>query len=100
MDKERRHYPRVYCLGVVDYSGLSGVNCLSIKNLSRGGIRLVLDGAEKPGRLVRLRLTINDAAPFALRGRIVWARQRDPFEIGIRFLEEDEHLVEVLDHLD
>ena len=98
MNSERREYPRLDILGVVEYSGGAEVDCSGIKDISRGGIRLVLTGLEPPGSRVRLGITIGESdARVDMTGQIVWARQVEPYEVGIRFVDLDPEQAEQLD---
>lgn len=90
MNDERRRFPRVNMFGVVDYVGTEGVRCTGIKNISLGGVRLQISAAERPGTRVKLSLTVaDDETPIHLLGQVVWARQAEPYEVGISFLDMD-----------
>jgi hypothetical protein len=88
---ERRRFPRKPLIGVVDYAGADGVTCIEIINISLGGIRLKVTGAERPGDRVELSVQSNveEGEPVHLLGQVVWARQAEPFEAGLSFLDID-----------
>jgi hypothetical protein len=88
-DDERRRYPRHHLAGVVEYSGGEGVRCNEIINIGMGGVRLELTAAERPGTRVELRIALEQGEPITVVGQVVWARTREPYEAGIRFLEVD-----------
>jgi hypothetical protein len=97
MTDERRHHPRLNVVGVVEYEGAAGVRCLEIKNISLGGIRLGISDKERPGGNVRVRITFADSKEtLDLYGQVVWARQVEPYEVGIRFLVQDPEQVQQL----
>jgi PilZ domain len=88
---ERRRFPRKPLIGVVDYVGADGVSCIEIINISLGGIRMSLSGAERPGNRVELSVQVKEeeGEPVHLLGQVVWARQAEPFEAGLSFLDVD-----------
>ena len=87
--KERRKFPRKPLIGVVDYAGADGVACTEIINISFGGIRLRVTGAERPGDRVELSVQAEGEEPVHLLGQVVWARQVEPYEAGLSFLDVD-----------
>ena len=95
--EERRKHPRVVIEGLIDYEGSSGARCEGICNISRGGLRLLVNQREKPGAQVKLRVVLPKLQAFTARGQVVWARQIAPYEVGIRFLDLDPEAVRTLD---
>jgi|GEM_PF-3190847 hypothetical protein len=89
--EDRRQYPRRPLIGMVDYVGSPGVRCLSIRDISYGGLRLEVNAPESPGAKVSLSLLFPGSEdPVATHAQVVWGRQAAPFEVGLRFLELDE----------
>jgi hypothetical protein len=77
-------------IGVASYAGTEGVGCTDIINISLGGIRLQITSAERPGQRVELTVTVEgDDEPVHLLGQVVWARQAEPYEAGLCFLDVD-----------
>jgi len=95
MDERRAHQRGPAALCNVSYEGSSGLCCEEVYDLSVGGMRLVLSGPETPGADVQLKIetfdqaSSNDPVMVTMRGRVVWARQVSPFQIGVRFLDAD-----------
>ena len=87
--EERRRHPRVALAGVIEYRGAPGARCKEICNVSRGGLRLLVTAREKPGARVELRVALPQLKAFSALGQVVWARQSEPYEVGIRFLDLD-----------
>lgn len=85
--EERRAHQRGPARGSVDYQSSAQLRCEEIYDLSAGGMRLVLSGPEEAGREVRLRLHPDSGEELAIRARVVWARQKAPFQVGLRFLD-------------
>lgn len=82
---------------MVQYQGGEGITCLSVKDVSMGGVRLVISRPELPGRRVQLSLYLKEStAVLELRGQVVWARQAEPFEVGVQFLELDDQSARTL----
>ena len=94
---ERRRHPRTSLVGVVDYTGAEGVSCTGIKNIGLGGVRLDLTGRERPGARVQLSIVLaGNEEPIQVVGQVVWARQSEPYEVGIRFVEVDTSRLEAV----
>lgn len=88
--QERRRHPRKPLIGVVEYAGADGVSCLEIINISLGGIRLRTTGAERPGQRVELTVKAEgEDQQVHLLGQVVWARQVEPYEVGLSYLDVD-----------
>jgi hypothetical protein len=97
---ERRRHQRASLIGVVEYAGGEGVQCTSITDISQGGVRLVISKPERPGKKVKLRLSFSGSDEVVdVLGQIVWARQIDPYETGVRFLNLDEGRIQLLSRL-
>ena len=89
MADERRRFQRIKDspVEVVTYQGSDGIECRSLEDISRGGARLIVSEAETPGIRVTLGLKLPEQAEAnAVEGQIVWARKREPYEIGVQFL--------------
>lgn len=93
---ERRVHPRERVRGEVSYEGSPQLRCEEVYDLSAGGMRLVLSGPEETGRDVQLRIEGEGGAITVARGRVVWARQAAPFQVGIRFLDAGSSFVDSL----
>jgi len=90
MSDERRRHPRSSFIGDIKYSGSDGISCLDIHDVSAGGLRLCLDGCEQPGTRIIVSLLLKSHPDrIEIPGQIVWARQAPPYDIGIRFLEDN-----------
>jgi hypothetical protein len=97
---ERRLHPRKDLDARIDYSGQNGVQCLSLIDISFGGMRLLMDQPEKPGTKIRLTLQFSTSSLTSIiSGQVVWARQLAPYEIGIRFLSLDANFVHLVHRL-
>lgn len=74
----------------MDCGGDSEVSCEAIHDISLGGIRLALSSQQQPGARIKLCFTLSDSdSTMDLSGQIVWARQVEPFVVGIRFHDMD-----------
>ncbi|MBW2733505.1 MAG: PilZ domain-containing protein [Deltaproteobacteria bacterium] len=99
---ERRAHRRGPALGNVSYEGSSGLRCEDVYDLSAGGMRLVLSGPETAGTDVELKIEGEvseggeEKVMTTMRGRVVWARQASPFQVGVRFLDADRAFFEAL----
>lgn len=100
MTKERRQYPRFSVMGMVKYEGSAGISCTEIEDISRGGVRLIITGQEKPGTKIKMSVTFAGSDEVVnVPGQIVWARNKEPYEIGVRFLKLEEKHIQLLDRV-
>ena len=88
---DRRQSERRSIQATVDYMGTEGVVCYAVEDASLGGVRLRLSAPEEPGTAVLLRVRFEGAVlpSFETAGRVIWARQSDPYLVGIQFIDQN-----------
>lgn len=89
MTQERRRHPRVtdHRATLKRYRGTDGVDCKEVLDVSADGLRIETNKAESPGARVQVQLKLDEDDPTRdLEGRVVWARQVEPYEVGIRLV--------------
>jgi hypothetical protein len=97
MSEEHRKYLRFECLIPVEEFRIQGLNDISLQaaldNVSREGLRLVMDADISFNQGVELDFVINgvqNSKPVSIRGQVVWSKPHgDKFEIGLKILEMD-----------
>jgi c-di-GMP-binding flagellar brake protein YcgR len=95
--QDRRQHDRKPLTASVVYRGSPGVSSEALTDISLGGARLLLSGCEQPGTDIELAIEFSSGKAVSAPGRIVWARQSAPFEVGVRFLTLTEEASRVLE---
>lgn len=95
--KEKRRYPRLNINVNVEYSVLETSESVAgnTKNISAGGICLIVYEDIKPGTILKLQIYLPDNHnPIQATGKVVWrskvevvADKRVRFDTGIEFLD-------------
>lgn len=86
MGEENRRNKRIEVTAYVDYTGSEVLLYHKIENISLGGMCIQAATVEMPGTPVDLVLNFPDLAQTVeLRGEVVWASERAPHNMGIRF---------------
>jgi len=97
MMDDKRKFLRFECsipVEEIQSEGLSGmVHDVALDNISREGVRLIMDvdKAFVPGVDVKFRISIAaERDPIFVRGRVMWSRPKeDRFEIGLKIMDMD-----------
>jgi hypothetical protein len=97
MTEDKRKYLRFECLipvEEIESQGLNGkVHEVALDNISREGVRLIMDvdTAFTPETNVKFRISLAaDRDPIFIQGTVMWSRPKgDRFEIGVRILDMD-----------
>jgi uncharacterized protein (TIGR02266 family) len=89
MGSELRRHKRIEVNAYVDYTGSDVLLYHKIENISLGGICIQAATIEEPGTQVDLVINFPDLGgqTVELRGEVVWASERAPHNMGIRFVE-------------
>ena len=97
-EKERRIYPRYKTLLRVKYKAPLGEGATWIKDISRSGMRLLLDNPFKIGTLLTLEISVPyDPKPVFAQGNIVWMEEDNA---GFHFDKvEQEELDRIMQHV-
>jgi uncharacterized protein (TIGR02266 family) len=87
-----RSFPRYEVSAFVDYAGGEVLLHHRIQNISMGGICIQSPSIEEIGSVVDLVVNFPDLGrSLALRGQVVWANREPPMDMGIRYVEMDDH---------
>ena len=100
---ERRAYQRLLFSVEIDYQVLpqspdQGISKTNSKDISAGGIRLVILEKIKPGRLLDLKFLLpGSALPICATGKVAWIEafsigsidSSDAYDAGIEFIDID-----------
>jgi uncharacterized protein (TIGR02266 family) len=96
-DRRAREYPRYEVSAYVDYTGSEVLLYHRIQNISLGGICITTPSLEEVGSVVDLVINFPElGTSVSLRGEVMWANREPPMEMGIRYVEMDEHKRETL----
>jgi hypothetical protein len=75
----------------------------ALKNIGEGGLCFHSPQAVAPGSKIHIEIPLMEGEPFAADGVVVWCREHDGYEIGVRFDEATRHfslrMVEQLCHI-
>lgn len=90
-DEDKRRHPRKKHIGVVDYSVmLSAQGTGIIKDISEGGLCVVLEKYMPEGTLLKLRFQLPDnprSPAIETAGKIIWIKKAEGgYSAGIQFL--------------
>src|SRR3954471_4971079 len=96
-DRRAREYPRYEVSAYVDYTGSEVLLYHRIQNISLGGICIQTPSIEEVGSVVDLVINFPElGTSLSLHGEVVWANRVPPMDMGIRFVDMDEHKRETL----
>jgi len=89
--EDKRRHPRKRHIGVVDYSVmLSAQGTALIKDISEGGLCIILEKYMPEGTLLKLRFQLPDnprSASIETAGKVIWVKKVDGgYSAGIQFL--------------
>lgn len=95
---DKRNFPRLSAAVEVEYTLLKdvpGEKKTYTKNISAGGICLIVYEKMEPGSILSLKVHLPDVQrPIEIRGKVVWmshftigSDQRDRYDLGIEFTE-------------
>ncbi len=85
-DSNREHV-RIQTDALVDYTGTEVLLFHKIENLSLGGLSIFSATVEPEGTRVYLTINFPDLQESVeLEGKVVWSRDQEPKEMGIKFI--------------
>lgn len=86
-DDSNREHVRIQTDALVDYTGTEVLLFHKIENLSLGGLSIFSATVEPEGTQVYLTINFPDLQESVeLEGRVVWSRDQEPKEMGIKFI--------------
>ncbi|MBM4372484.1 MAG: PilZ domain-containing protein [Deltaproteobacteria bacterium] len=87
-EESKRENVRIQTDALLDYTGTEVLLFHKIENLSLGGLSIHSASVEPVGTRVFLTINFPDLRETVeLEGEVVWSRNRDPREMGIRFVD-------------
>ena len=96
-DDSNREHVRIQTDALVDYTGTEVLLFHKIENLSLGGLSIFSATVEPEGTRVYLTINFPDLQESVeLEGRVVWSRDQEPKEMGIKFINlslQDEEIL-------
>ena len=96
-DSRMRQHPRFEVAAYVDYTGTEVLLYHRIQNISLGGICITTPSIEEVGSVVDLVINFPElGTSLSLRGEVMWANREPPMDMGIRYVEMDDHKRETL----
>lgn len=85
--EEKRLYPRIEANVQGNLLGESVILFHAVENVSLGGISLKAPSVERTGTIVELLLHFDgDTDSFACLGEVVWSREGEEGQMGVKFL--------------
>jgi uncharacterized protein (TIGR02266 family) len=98
MAEHARAFPRYEVQAYVDVAASADVLLYHrIQNISLGGICIQTPSIEEVGSVVDLVINFPElGTSLSLRGEVMWANREPPMDMGIRYVEMDDHKRETL----
>lgn len=97
--EESRTYKRIEVDALVDYTGSDVLLYHKIENISLGGICIETPTLEETGTIVELVINFPDFdETVELKGEVAWIDRDHPHNMGITFLDVDEHSHSILEN--
>ena len=95
--KEQRAHPRYEVNAYVDFTGSEVLLYHKIQNVSLGGICIQSASVEEVGTIVDLVVNFPDlGTQLSLKGEVAWVNREPPMDMGIRYIDLDEHKKDTL----
>jgi len=87
-EESNREHVRIQTDALVDYTGTEVLLFHKIENLSLGGLCIFSASVEPEGTQVYLSINFPDLhESVELEGKVVWSRDQEPREMGIKFID-------------